>query len=280
MKKYRIVWFLCCMMFLSAHAQSDANQVRFKSFMTFAQEKKWQNLTPGERVSQIARFFIGTPYVGGTLEFPGPEQMRFNLNAFDCNTFVENVLSLSILLDEEQQDWARFKEILETIRYRYGVLNGYTSRLHYLSDWLVENSTRAVFDWVDAAPGMEPFKPNVSYMSKHPDLYPALKNNPGFVDEIALIEAFIRNKYVLKYMPKAKVTKRSEWIQNGDVIAITTNMEGLDFSHVGIDIRKKGLLYLIHASSSGKKVEISTATLNNYLADIKKHTGIVVVRPM
>ena len=37
---------------------------------------------------------------------------------------------------------------------------------------------------------------------------------------------------------------------NGDIIAITTKMPGLDIAHVGIAEYKEGKLHLLHASST------------------------------
>jgi hypothetical protein len=49
----------------------------------------------GELIGQIADDLTGIPYLGGTLEGPGAEICRVNLNGLDCDTFFENVLVIA-----------------------------------------------------------------------------------------------------------------------------------------------------------------------------------------
>ena len=44
---------------------------------------------------EIGKFFLGTPYVAGTLETKGAEHLVVNLREYDCVTFVENVVALA-----------------------------------------------------------------------------------------------------------------------------------------------------------------------------------------
>ncbi|PJC60312.1 MAG: DUF1460 domain-containing protein, partial [Ignavibacteria bacterium CG_4_9_14_0_2_um_filter_37_13] len=69
-------------------------------------------------------------------------------------------------------------------------------------------------------------------------------------------------------------------IHNGDLIAITTNLEGLDIGHVGVALKMDdGRIHFMHAPLVGAKVQISELPLGGYLAKVKKHTGIIVLRP-
>jgi len=82
------------------------------------------------------------------------------------------------------------------------------------------------------------------------------------------------------YVPKTAVRSVYPLIQSGDIIAITTDADGLDYSHLGIAVKDAaGVVRLLHASSSAKKVIISETELFDYLAGVKRHTGITVVRP-
>ena len=68
------------------------------------------------------------------------------------------------------------------------------------------------------------------------------------------------------------------WIKNGDVIAITTDRQGLDIAHFGIAFYVEGKLTLLHASSDEKKVVVSSKTLSQMLNDHDDWTGIRVLR--
>ncbi|MCX6308513.1 MAG: DUF1460 domain-containing protein, partial [Bacteroidia bacterium] len=233
----------------------------------------------GERVAAVGRFFLETPYVAYTLEAPGPERLQVNLHGLDCTTLVENALALSRLVVSKTQDFETYKALLTNIRYRDGKLDGYPSRLHYASDWLIGNAQKGYLMFVHLGYKTSTLHPQVNFMSTHPAAYSALKADSSLIPAIIAQEVRI-NQLSFPYLPKEKLTDQATNIRTGDLIAITTGFAGLDFSHLGIAIRQKGKVYLLHASSTGKKVLISEKPLSEYLADIKKHTGIVVVRPL
>ena len=226
-----------------------------------------------------AHFFINTPYIGGTLEGDEVERLRINMRELDCVTFVENVIALQLMLQSEKQTFDNFCEILQKIRYRNGVINGYPSRLHYFSEWLYNNRQKGIVS-LPATTNCKNFEPELSYMSTHCDAYPALKNNPKLCNEIAEIEKNINNLINFCFIEKDKIKDSSEEIHNGDIIAITTHIKGLDIVHTGFALQQNGKIYLLHASSSSdaKKVIISNEPLHDYLARYENHSGVIIGR--
>ena len=107
----------------------------------------------------IAREFIGKPYVAHTLE-DSVEMITVNIDELDCTTFVETVLALAYTVNERRTSWHDFVFNLERIRYRGGQLNGYGSRLHYICDWMADNTYRGNLD--DATRNM----PKVFYVTR------------------------------------------------------------------------------------------------------------------
>lgn len=77
----------------------------------------------------------------------------------------------------------------------------------------------------------------------------------------------------VSYIPKTSLNVSSEEldIKNGDIIAITTNIKGLDVVHTGFACWVDGKLHLLHASSVMKKVILDSQTLLNTLK-IRKPT--------
>lgn len=276
--KALIVFFIITVFSLSAQEKSDLSI--FQSFMEYARKENLKEMKNCKRIEKIAKYFINTPYVGGTLEADGPEKLQINLRGLDCTTFVENVLALNLTIKSSSPDFDTFKSKLRFIRYRDGVLNGYPSRLHYTTDWIYNNQKKGLIKVVSTGKVSNTFPLKVDYMSTHPESYPALKNNPGFVSQMSDNEKRI-NKIIFRYIPKSKVDKVSHHIKTGDIIAITTNTAGLDFSHLGFAIVDEDeIVLLLHASSTTKKVMLSNDSLFDYLAGVKRHTGIVIVRPL
>jgi hypothetical protein len=119
----------------------------------------------------------------------------------------------------------------------------------------------------------------VNFMSTHPDSYLKLKENPGFIEVIRKQEDAI-NRRTMYHIPKDRVQNSASKIQNGDIIAITTEIAGMDVSHTGIALWQNDALHLIHAPLSGHQVQITEKSLTDYLAANKKQLGIMVARPL
>ena len=77
---------------------------------------------------------------------------------------------------------------------------------------------------------------------------------------------------------RERVSQIQGGIQPGDIIAFTTNQEGLDVAHVGLAVRDRGRLRLLHASRREGAVVISAETLSAYLRRRRNFTGILVAR--
>lgn len=231
---------------------------------------------PGRLMLEIGRFFLGTPYASGTLEAEGPERLVVNLRRFDCFTFVENSVALARLLGSKDRSLSRFEKLLREIRYRGGRLQGYPSRLHYFSEWIHDNRKKGFIRDVSAATGGKPHRRAISFMTRNLDAYPGLKDKDN-MKRIRAVERVI-SKRPIAVIPKKALLRLEERIQDGDVIAIATNQEGLDVQHVGLAVRVRGRIHLLHASSLHKKVVLSRETLYRYLMRSRRRTGILVAR--
>lgn len=226
-----------------------------------------------------AQIFIDVPYTAHTLEVDGEEELVINCDEVDCTTFVEYVLALSLYSTRESEmSESDFASNLQRIRYRDGKIDGYTSRLHYISDW-INNGVRGGFmEDVTAANSPYTQQLSLSYMSTHPEQYRQLAHSPENVAKMAAFEKALTGQTV-HWLPKDKLPVNGlPWIKNGDIIAITTNVQGLDVTHMGIAIYVKDTLCLLHASSSKGKVLVDRLALNRLLDRNKKWTGIRVIR--
>lgn len=242
-------------------------------------------LTKAERLpadTDLPLFFgrelIGTVYAGGTLDREDEERLVINLHEFDCTTFVETSLALSIAAIKMNAGFKDFTDALRTIRYRDGKIGGYASRLHYFSDWIANNEHKGLLKDVSSSISPECLSLNLHYMSSNPVRYRQLKNNPSLVREIEKQEALLNGKKV-PYVSEKRMEQPQirEQVKEGSIIAITTNIDGLDIAHVGFAVRQKGELYLLHASTKFGKVIIDTTPLNDYLKNKSTLTGIRIL---
>ena len=233
-------------------------------------------------VLYYARKLIGIPYVGHTLEGNEPEQLVINLHQLDCTTLVETVLALAKTRAGGGTAVHEYAAKLTDLRYRGGQMNGYTSRLHYFDWWINDNIRRGnVHEVSDARHCSATFRVANHYMTRHPDAYEHLKGKPERIDIIRRLEE-AGNGGSFRYLPKEKtLLGKGElgFIHDGDVVAIVTSKDGLDYAHLGFAVwGKDGKLHLLNASSIHKKVVEEPKTIHQYLKEHPSCLGIRVLR--
>ena len=135
-----------------------------------------------------AKSFIGTPYKAATLDINNQESLIVNLDEVDCTTFVEYVLAMSLSnKQEESSNDSLFINNLQHIRYRDGQINGYTSRLHYISDWIENGVKHDIIEDITSQHCTSSMTLSLSYMSSNPHLYKQLKNSSEDVDRKSVV---------------------------------------------------------------------------------------------
>lgn len=264
------------------HLLESGNELRdqeiFKGKVEFSLNMKLGQKGIGEIITHIGESFVGSRYLPYTLETSGEEHLIVNLREFDCVTFVESTLALAKVMRCGNPTFSEFKRELRLVRYRNGVIGRYPSRLHYFTDWVLDNQKKGNVQNITADIGGVSFKKSLNYMSMHRKEYPALANE-AFFEAIRKREIEV-SQHVLCYIPQRKIDEVEEKIRSGDIIGITTSVDGLDISHVGFAYQRGGTLYFLHASARQGKVKISDVKLAEYVAGEEGSNGIMVVRPI
>lgn len=227
-----------------------------------------------------AHQLLGTPYVAHTLE-GDQEMLTINIHELDCLTFIETLYSLTRATLNRRYSWRDFAANIENIRYRGGEMGDYSSRIHYISEWIIDNHIRGnLVEITPDLPHVDYMIKNIDYMTHHTDSYRQLKNDSVMVEKIRRYELRRhRFPYVKRSWLNDKAVKAA--LRSGDFVSLVTKTEGLDVSHNGIIIvDDKGDPYLLDASMSGGKVMLESKPLFKYLERSKTNIGIRVFRMM
>lgn len=224
----------------------------------------------------IAKSFIGTPYVGGTLDRSLEESLVVNLSELDCSTFLETTLALYLTIKSGERSFINYVNNLQMIRYRNGQIDGYPSRLHYFSEWIIDNQDKGIVRDQTKEIGGSSVQFNIYFMSTHPNAYKQLKNDSSLIPQIEEME---RRTSAAQFhtVYKEDVQNIESELHEGMIVGIVSDIKGLDFAHVGILVQKEGRIHLLHASSDIKEVVISELPLAEYLAQNKRQTGIAIL---
>jgi len=242
----------------------------------------------GPRAIRVGELAIGTPYEPYTLEAyikaggdpKGLEPLIVSLTRFDCVTLVESCLAVARASDEgKPPTWDRFSREVERMRYRGGKRQGYASRLHYFSEWISDGEKRGLVKNLGQELGGTNDTRPLRFMTEHRSSYPALADDTVFA-KIGEMEKSLDNnpRWVI---PTDRIESVQDRIHTGDVLAFATAIPGIDVTHAAFAYRgNDGILRVLHAPLSGGSVEITRTTLPEYVARIRRSTGILVARPL
>jgi len=229
----------------------------------------------------IGKTFLGVDYGANVLDTDGDEQLVVNMRALDCVTFYENCVTLARCIKMKKMTFIDYLTQLQFLRYRDGTINGYTSRLHYTTDYwfnaeqkgIVKVVTRDIFGEKNVVEIPKP----INFMTTHRDSYKHLKTNEENWKKVKTQEDTInaRKDY---FLPKGNLHMFADNVNNGDLIGITSNIGGMDIAHTGVAVKIDGKLHFMHSPNVGKKVQITEGSLQDYLAKNSRQTGIIVAR--
>ena len=263
---------------LSLRALTNDNREICKNIFSVAADKNLARLPIGTVVVEVGKLFKGAPYEAHTLEQSEEERLVINLEVFDCVTLVENSLALARCIKKGSTTFEAYTQELQNMRYRGGEINGYPSRLHYFTDWIYDNVRMGIVENVTREiGGAEPFRKQINFMSEHRDLYRQLSND-DYYQAIREQEEVINGREYY-FIPKGNFHMYEENMKEGDILAFTTNIRGLDIQHTALAINIDGKFHALHAPDAGKSVEITGPDLMQYMTMNKRMTGLMVARP-
>ena len=258
---------------------------KFHALVAKAERENWRKLPISERTIKVAREMVGTPYVNYTLEVDDRiESPVVNLKGMDCWTYYENALAFARMLRYKPGPYkpADMLHMVEIERYRNGVCTGnYLSRMHHLEEVFADNQRRGyATNITPRLPGAVRIQREIREMTVQWKSYRYLRSNTSLIAPMGKIEAQI-SRFPVSHVPKSKVRTAENYLQNGDVCAITSNGQYGYTSHVGLIVRLNNRAYFTHATSDRDKgrMTIIDRPITDYLNASSNHAGIIVLRP-
>ena len=171
---------------------------------------------------------------------------------------------------------------VRTTRYRGGKMGDFTTRLHYTTDWFVDNEAKGVVKILTPdLPGAQPFTQKVGIMSQHPENYRQLAAHPALLRDIRMAEEKM-NARSLRYLPMDKLAAAEHLLQTGDIVGVATTEEGIDIAHTGLCIKdEQGVVHFMDASSSRTSMRVTLEPeISKCLNWSSKLTGVMIARPL
>ncbi len=269
----------------AAQEQDAVNRQIFDRVYSAVKDKA--DLPTGELALEIAKQFLETKYAYYTLE-QEPEQLRVYLDKTDCILFVELCSSFALTVkgrrivqagdgehyavreepsvEKAKPSYELLCHNIQNMRYRLGVVDGYGSRIHYTSEWLLQNQTNGILYEMSGTLG-EPFNQSFFYMTTHKNVYRQLRGDDVQSAVVKAAEDRLNLQAPYFYVSQNALRKDEiiSQIKDGDIICFVDYHPGLDISHVAMACTgDDGLMHFIHAGTSLMKVAIDPRTLADY----------------
>ena len=281
LRRYLLIGiFLSAVSYCSSIAQNviytKTDSLVFENYIN--EFSKYKTLPTNQLVLKTASFFLGKPYIASTLEISDTEKLIINLREFDCTTFVESCLALSLTLKSDNHSFSNYCNTLKQIRYRDGEIIDYSSRLHYVSDWMFEHEKKGVLQNISKDLGGNLENKMINFMSSNIKSYKQLLTHNDLRKKVKKTEVKLNKRGGYYVISKEKLYTCENAIKEGDLVIFSTSISGLDFTHMGIIKTHKGQVSFIHASSNAKEISIEEKGLIKYCNESKKCNGIVILR--
>jgi len=259
-------------------------QSKFYVLVAEAERQNWRALPLGERIIAVAKSFLGTRYVNYTLEIDDHiEAPSVDMDGLDCWTFFEISVGFARMLEMRSGNYtpSDLLAMIEVDRYRGGRCSGsYTSRLHFLEDWIYDNERRGLVKNLTVSLGGVRMRGRyLNEMSHQWRESRYMRHNVALVPQIAAIEQRIASRTIY-HIPRERVSQSESKIRSGDVICITgRGPEGFT-EHVGLAYRDGvAVVHFMHASKDERRVVIDVP-IHQYVYRYHRFAGIMVVRPL
>lgn len=172
------------------------------------------------RMKYLSSRFIGLPYIVNPLTGSQtiPEQLVARFDGFDCVTYLETILALSLARGVDN-----FTDQLKKIRYLDGEVE-WAHRLHYTTDWAAYHISRGFLRDMTAG-----------------------EDTVERERRLSLIDGLQPRVITIRYYPKDRYLYTSRWLTDGDLIYFLSTRRDLDVFHVGLIFRDGDQLLIRHA---------------------------------
>lgn len=233
---------------------------------------KGQDASTGDRLIMVAESFLGAPeddyYTTDSVA-----SLRINVDSFTPLMFINHVVAIVKAAENRSiYDETTFYDQLVGISCRRGENNGFPSIMYHTSDWIGDNISRGnITELTEDYAGAVARTKSLDEMTRKRGSFAALADSATF-ETVRMTEMGFRTHRVASL--KKETIKKKELIddlQNGDIIILVPNRDGIDMYDIGFVVKENGTPYFIHVSPQTHQVVKEKDDLIRYMNTMTKH---------
>lgn len=200
-------------------------------------------------------------------------ELRINLDTFTPLMFVNSVIALTKASEKPGAvDASTFAREFENIACRRGENHGFPSIMYHSSDWIGDNVSRGnIAELTENYAGAVAHTKSLDEMTRYRKNYAALADSATF-ETVRMTEMGFRTHRVPS-LKKETIKKKelTDDLQNGDIIILVPNRDGIDIYDMGIVKIEDGLPHFIHLSPQTHQVIKEKEDLARYMSLVTKY---------
>lgn len=252
---------------VNVHCSDDEKDVE-----TIVMSLRGSDASLGPRVSSAAISLLGRPY-SPTTQLDSVGNLAVNLHSFDDVDFLYTVVALAKASEGLGIPVTEYERNLEAVSRRGGVDKGFTSKMLYGADWIVDNIYRGIVEErVPAGTTPSSKIKSLDYVSHHREDYKCLADSAAF-ENLRMIEFGFRS-HKIPHLKREELGRKNflEEVRDGDIIMFLTNDNDRDIYLTGVVVKREDGPHLIYASEKDGAVIENELTLMEMAKRHSKHT--------
>lgn len=199
--------------------------------------------------------------------------LRINLESFTPLMFINNVIALVKTAESPgNPDINVFSSQFEDISCRRGENKGFPSIMYHASDWIGDNVARGnVTELTENYAGVVARTKSLDEMTRKREDFAALADSATF-ETVRMTEMGFRT-HRIPSLKKETIKKKEiiEDLENGDIILLVPNRDGIDIYDMGIVSKTEDGVHLIHLSPNDRKIVEEKEDIARYLGLMTKY---------
>lgn len=252
---------------LPTHCGEDADRI-----VSLMGDLRQSQLPTGDKILYAAKSLVGAR-AEDYYRTDSVADLRINIESFSPLMFVNSVIALAKGSEKPGViDVCNFSDEFENISTRRGKFTGYPSIMFHTSDWIGDNISRGnIVELTENYQGMIPRTKSLDEMTRNRKDFAALADSATF-ETVRMTEMGFRTHRIPTL--KKEVIKKKELIgdlQNGDIIILVPNRDGIDMYDIGFIELIDGIPHLIHVSPTQKEVVEEPEDMARYMQLMTKH---------
>lgn len=217
-----------------------------------------------EHIAPIAESFLGVKYEPLTEKDTDVLELRFD--AFDDLTFLNTVVAIArVVTQPGPLRPVDVMQQIENVGYRQGKADGFSTKLVYGADWILNNKSRGIIKELTDDYSNSYKTKSLEKLTKERERYVALSDSAMYERQKMVEMGFRTHKIPHLKRESFGLGDVATELRDGDIIMLLSTDPAFDVFERGIIVKRDDGYHFIHASEKDGQVVEEPEPMTRYL---------------